>query len=635
MQFVFLNVLLLLDSCLSAERLTILTTYEAEDAGLIPSVHPQCRAWMLWWKTQHTVVDLTADDFDLLAYRRQWVLIDNERDAIKYHVPLAILKNFTEVDINFENVCRFHPRELKIASKNAAKKYRIITEKLCLLSRIQKEANSDESQGEIKIDSAGEDTKNEIVIHLKDTKSNAEGQYGLDDGLFENHKSIAIYVSKICDGATVADEPEDLQYFEEKYGTSSFNISLLDASIEDLMKPMQNPNLLDGILRRFQSNDIASQRPFPSTRLIPFLKRVKYDSRIPPVLFAGDKVVVKIGLQIQAMSNFELSTMDYDLDTWLRMAWYDPRLRHGSSRPILVNELTFLKKIWRPDPIFTNAKSATFQKVTFLNFYMFIFPDGEVFLDFRVYLKPTAAEIVLCKYPHDNPACSLKISSLGFTSDAVEFEWFSDPTDAIQLNRDLEIPELSLINVKAETCDGSRKSGNYSCMVARFFLHRQLGFHLAQTYIPTAICVVFSWISVWLPEEFVEGRIFVSLTVFLTLSAESNSAKEELPKVSYIKAIDIWFGFTSVFVFVTMIQALAVITFEHHSKSIRRKCEDNIDNYSKYEIMQLMLRSRYYHRVARKFDEFCKVMYPVTFVLFLMIYAFVIIQGDEDKCLRQ
>ncbi|VDO32803.1 unnamed protein product, partial [Heligmosomoides polygyrus] len=123
---------------------------------------------------------------------------------------------------------------------------------------------------------------------------------------------------------------------------------------------------------------------------------------------------------------------------------------------------------------------------------MYIFPGGEVFMDMRVYLKPTTAEIVLCKYPHDNPACSLKISSLGFTTDAVQFEWFSQLSDAIQLNRDLEIPELTLIRVSAETCDGSRKSDAFS------------------------------------------GRVFVSLTVFLTLSAESNSAKEELPKVSYI-----------------------------------------------------------------------------------------------------
>ncbi|XGW07032.1 hypothetical protein V3C99_016942 [Haemonchus contortus] len=589
MKFVFLNSLLLLGICINAKRLTISTTYEAEDAGLTPTTHPQCRAWMLWWKTQHAVVDLTVDDFDLLAYRRQWVLIGNKHEAIKYHVPVELFQNFTEVDVNFENVCRFHPRVLRIASLSAANKYHVNTEVVCRRETTPTAESSTESPHDGTVPEIEIKKSAEEVLYVNDTESNANGHFGLDDRLFGNHESVAIYVSKLCDGESKVDEPEDLQYFAEKYGTPSFNISVLGASIEELMEPITNPDHLDGILRRFESNDVTSQRPFPSTRLIPFLKRVEYDSRTPPVLFVGDKVIVKIGLQIQAMSNFELSTMDYDVDTWLRMAWYDPRLRHGSSRPILVNEFTFLKKIWRPDPIFTNAKSATFHKVTYLNFYMLIFPGGEVFLDFRVYLKPTAAEVILCKYPHDNPACSLKITSLGFTSDAVEFEWFSKPSDAIQLNRDLEIPELSLIDVKAETCDGSRKS----------------------------------------------GRIFVSLTVFLTLSAESNSAKEELPKVSYIKAIDIWFGFTSVFVFVTMLQALAVITLEHQSKSIRRKCEDNLNEYSKYKIMLLMLRSRYLHRLGRKFDEFCKVMYPVTFLLFLMIYVFVIIQGDEDKCLRQ
>ncbi|WKY09629.1 hypothetical protein Q1695_002186 [Nippostrongylus brasiliensis] len=626
MRFVFVHYVLFVQ--LNAQRLTIFTTYEAEDVGLAPTEHPQCRAWTLWWKTQNTVVDLTVEDFDLLAYRRHSVLISNEADAVKYHLPVEILKNFTDVYVNFENVCHLHPRVLRIASSAAARRFHLDTEATC-----KKNAENKESMPFLFF-TLQED---EFIVHVRNATENADGSYGLDDALFKNHESVAISITKLCFGGGVDDESEGLQYYIEKFGTPAFNLSTLGVPVEELMAPVNNPDHLDKILRRFDSEDVASQRPFPSTRLIPFLERIEYDSRrfrTPPVLFVGDKVIVKIGLQIQAMSNFELSTMDYDVDTWLRMAWYDPRLRHDSSRPILVNEFTFLKRIWRPDPIFTNAKAATFHKVTYLNFYMYIFPGGEVFLDMRVYLKPTAAEIVLCKYPHDNPACSLKISSLGFTTDAVEFQWFSSLADAIQLNRDLEIPELSLQHVSAGTCDGSRKSGNYSCLMARFFLHRELGFHIAQTYIPTTICVVFSWISVWLPEEFVEGRIFVSLTVFLTLSAESNSAKEELPKVSYIKAIDIWFGFTSVFVFVTMMQALTVITLEHYSTKIRKKCETNVGEYSKYKVMFLMLRSRYYHRLARNFDEFCKVMYPVTFILFLMIYYFVIIQGNEDKCLR-
>ncbi|VDK70038.1 unnamed protein product [Anisakis simplex] len=100
---------------------------------------------------------------------------------------------------------------------------------------------------------------------------------------------------------------------------------------------------------------------------------------------------------------------DYDMDVWLRMAWRDPRLAHGFDRPIMINEETFLKlvtirfhhfywtdltelnvleflsfrKLWRPDPFFANAKKASFHRVTYLNFYMLIFPQGEIFFETR------------------------------------------------------------------------------------------------------------------------------------------------------------------------------------------------------------------------------------------------------------
>lgn len=70
----------------------------------------------------------------------------------------------------------------------------------------------------------------------------------------------------------------------------------------------------------------------------------------------------------------------------------------------------------------------------------------------------------------------------------------------------MKIPELSIRHLHPDTCNGVRKSGVYSCLEAKFYMHREVGYHIANTYIPTAICVVFSWISVWLPEEFVEGK---------------------------------------------------------------------------------------------------------------------------------
>jgi len=79
---------------------------------------------------------------------------------------------------------------------------------------------------------------------------------------------------------------------------------------------------------------------------------------------------------------------------------------------------------------------------------------------------------------------------------------------------------------------------------------------------------MFSWVGVWLPEEFMEGRIGVAITVLLTLSTESAGAREHLPSVSYLKAIDLWFGYITGFVFFTLLQTLFVIGFDKRANHL-------------------------------------------------------------------
>ncbi|VDM94010.1 unnamed protein product, partial [Onchocerca ochengi] len=253
-------------------------------------------------------------------------------------------------------------------------------------------------------------------------------------------------------------------------------------------------------------------------------------------------------------------------------------------------------KIWRPAPFFRNAKEAEYHRMTTLNFWLYIFPNGEIFF---------------------------------------ETHWFPRLSDAIRMNELMDLEELYIEKFYKHYCDGVRKTGNFSCLEVSFQLKRRLDYHMTRTYIPTAICVVFSWISVWLPEEFVTGRIFGALTLFLTLSAESSAVKEMLPKVSYMKAIDLWFGFTASFVFITMVEALIVISLEYKSRQLRLKAEADLDDISRYQMMLLMLESSRYHSTARNIDKYCRTLYPVVFLVFLIIYYFVITEGDETKCLQR
>ncbi|GMT09414.1 hypothetical protein PFISCL1PPCAC_711 [Pristionchus fissidentatus] len=586
-----------------------------------------------------------------MATRRSHVSVYNQDDANRYLVPLDLLRQYTVIHINFEEVCVLHARVLWINSTADVGALNLKRDKICdelarMKETIDQSNNStitdDESSGYSLIDSLrdlsllplSEGTspanfsENLLLPYLDENGTLPETilfnsphelirfDLGISPKYFHHHKSVGFHLEKACKAGKIEALGKDLH---GRFGEELSGLGFDPLEIDQIIHGGSN---LDDMLLEFSNTQQSDQRPFPATALLPFLKRINYDARSPPSFYSKEKVIVKTGMH------------DYEMDLWLRMAWRDLRLAHGLSKPILVNEYTFLKKIWRPDPFFTNAREATFHRVTYLNFYVFIFPNGDVLMEMRTLLKNSCPLLVLCKYPHDSQVCGTRISSIGMTQHNMEFQWFSRPTDAVRFNSNLQMPELVLTATTTQQCDGNRKSGNYSCIEALFQLDRNVRFHLASTYIPTAMCVVFSWISVWLPEEFVEGRIFVSLTVFLTLSAENSSAKESLPKVSYIKAIDYWFGFSSTFVFLTMMQALIVISLEHTSRAFKKDADAEIDN-NRYRSMLLLLESRKYHKWARNLDSFCKVMYPVIFLIFLMIYAFVITEGPEDKCLRK
>ncbi|KAK6023662.1 Neurotransmitter-gated ion-channel ligand binding domain protein, partial [Ostertagia ostertagi] len=348
----------------------------------------------------------------------------------------------------------------------------------------------------------------------------------------QRFEKVGLYLPGICaDYVPKAIDEFDSSDFEgiEIDGPIGLNMSALEAAgvnLTALAEKLRNDTEVDDILSRTN----ASIKTLGGSFILPVLNKNQYDPFSAPIVFQGSAVVVRFGIYIESMSNFQTSTMDYDMDIYLLMAWRDARLVNPYDKPILVKEEEILEKIWRPDPFFANAKEAEFHEVTFLNFLMRIFPDGLVLYETRVKIKPSC-NLILCKYPHDKQTCDLLIKSLCSTTNFLI-------------------------------------SGAFSCLRAVFRLKRDVGFHIAQTYIPTSLALMFSWVGVWLPEEFMEGRIGVAITVLLTLSTESAGAREHLPSVSYLKAIDLWFGFITGFVFFTLLQTLFVIGFDKRANQL-------------------------------------------------------------------
>ena len=64
-------------------------------------------------------------------------------------------------------------------------------------------------------------------------------------------------------------------------------------------------------------------------------------------------------------------------------------------------------------------------------------------------------------------------------------------------------------------------TGNYSCLLAELHLKRSLGFHMVQSYLPTILIVVISWVSFWMDTDSVPGRTTLGVTTLLTVSSKS------------------------------------------------------------------------------------------------------------------
>lgn len=80
----------------------------------------------------------------------------------------------------------------------------------------------------------------------------------------------------------------------------------------------------------------------------------------------------------------------------------------------------------------------------------------------------------------------------------------------------------------------------FSCLRAKLFIQRNLGFYIAQVFIPSMLIVILSWISFWIHVDYLPARASLGVICVLTMTTQSSGIRSSLPVLSYIKAIDVW-----------------------------------------------------------------------------------------------
>lgn len=111
--------------------------------------------------------------------------------------------------------------------------------------------------------------------------------------------------------------------------------------------------------------------------------------------------------------------------------------------------------------------------------------------------------------------------------------------------------------------------GTFSCIQLNLHFQRNIGYYMIQFFVPSVMIVLLSWVSFWLTIDAVPARISLGILTVLTMTTQRSAGTASLPRVSYVKAIDVWMGACLVFVFAALLEFAFVNVMER--RQVKRK----------------------------------------------------------------
>ncbi|XP_022099678.1 glycine receptor subunit alpha-4-like [Acanthaster planci] len=293
-----------------------------------------------------------------------------------------------------------------------------------------------------------------------------------------------------------------------------------------------------------------------------------YDRKIRPYFGTGRPVRVKVDIYLASFDNIHEDRMEYGVTIYLRQKWHDPRLHHSGDVPLPPTS-HYVDHLWVPDLIISNAKQAEFKDVTFMNRVVDIDKDGNVLYVSRLALQ-LSCSMDFHRFPLDSQGCEIEFESFEYTTDDLIYHWDAEMPIEYHHNH-LKLPQYNLDGSNVHACSRVLRTGNYSCIGIRLIFSRKIGYYMLQTYVPSMLLVVMSWVSFWIQIKGSPARVALGVTTVLTMITTTNGVRQNLPPVSYVKAIDVWFAFCLVFVIGALMEFALVHYLVDHKPNINIK----------------------------------------------------------------
>uniref|UniRef100_A0A8C1SZ93 Gamma-aminobutyric acid type A receptor beta4 subunit n=1 Tax=Cyprinus carpio TaxID=7962 RepID=A0A8C1SZ93_CYPCA len=241
-----------------------------------------------------------------------------------------------------------------------------------------------------------------------------------------------------------------------------------------------------------------------------------YDIRLRPD-FGGPPVIVGMSINIASIDSISEVNMDYTITMYFQQSWRDKRLAYAEMALNLTLDNRVADQLWLPDTYFLNDKKSFLHGVTVKNRMIRLHPDD------------------------------------GYTTDDIVFFWQGGDNAVTGVDK-LELPQFSIVELRLVSREVRFTTGSYPRLSLSFRIKRNIGYFILQTYMPSILITILSWVSFWINYDASAARVALGVTTVLTMTTINTHLRETLPKIPYVKAIDVYLMGCFVFVFLALLE---------------------------------------------------------------------------------
>ncbi|CAD5224678.1 unnamed protein product [Bursaphelenchus okinawaensis] len=273
-------------------------------------------------------------------------------------------------------------------------------------------------------------------------------------------------------------------------------------------------------------------------------------------------VDVAVEFWLQAITSIDEITNDFELDMYINEVWVDPALNFEHLSPCKQNlsiSHQVLEKLWTPNSCFINSKVADIHNSPFRNVFLMLYPNGTVWVNYRVRVKGPC-NMELSNFPMDTQTCHLVYESFNYNNQEVRMRWNPMNGNPVYAIGSILLPDFDLIRIEAELKVEPYPAGMWDELHVRLSFGRRSVWYFMQAYVPSYLTICISWVSFSLGSKAIPARTMLGVNALLAMIFQFGNIMRNLPRVSYIKAIDVWMLGAMTFIFLSLLE-LAVIGY--------------------------------------------------------------------------